>query len=114
MDRDGTSMAVTAWLVYLGVHFILMPAWFACRFRRSPYALHWVPRNGYDLAESAYGLMVVGYTTALLMNLLCEPRWPVAALACHVAGSGFIVWAEVSLGGNWRIGQDEGDAACSY
>jgi protein-S-isoprenylcysteine O-methyltransferase Ste14 len=107
-------MAVAAWLAYLCLHFVLVPGWFAWRYRRSPYALRWLPRNGYDLGESAYGLLVAGYTVAVLLGPLTEPRWPVLALACIIAGSGLIVWAVATLGGSWRIGQDEGDATCVY
>lgn len=107
-------LAVAAWVAYLGAHFAVVPGWFAWRYRRSPYALRWVPRNGYDLVESAYGSLVVGYTVAVFLGPLPHPLWPVPALACVVAGSGLIVWAVAALGGSWRIGQDEGDATCRY
>src|SRR5262249_36854532 len=59
-------MAVATWIPYLCVHFVLVPGWFAWRSRHSPYALRWLPRNGYDLVESAYGLLVACYTIAIL------------------------------------------------
>ena len=107
-------LAVAAWVAYLGAHFAVVPGWFAWRYRRSPYALRWVPRNGYDLVESAYGSLVAGYTVAVFLGPLPHPLWPVPALACVVAGSGLIVWAVAALGGSWRIGQDGGDATCTY
>jgi protein-S-isoprenylcysteine O-methyltransferase Ste14 len=107
-------MAVAVWIAYLCVHFVLVPGWFAWRYQRLPYALRWLPRNGYDLRESAYGFLVGGYTVAVLLGPLTEPRWTVLALACVIAGSGLIVWAVASLGGSWRIGQDEGDTTCVY
>jgi protein-S-isoprenylcysteine O-methyltransferase Ste14 len=107
-------MAVAAWIAYLCLHFVFVPGWFAWRHRRSPYALRWLPQNGYDLNESAYGLLVAGYTVAVLLGPLPEPRWPVLALACVIAGSGLIVWAVATLGGSWRIGQDESDTTCVY
>lgn len=107
-------MAVATWIAYLCVHFVLVPGWFGWRYRRPAYALRWLPRNGYDLVESAYGLLVVGYTIAVLFGPLTEPRWTVVAVACVIAGSGLIVWAVATLGGSWRIGQDEGDATCVY
>jgi protein-S-isoprenylcysteine O-methyltransferase Ste14 len=33
-------------------------------------------------------------------------------VACVTAGSALIVWAVATLGGSWRIGQDEGDMTC--
>ena len=107
-------MAVAAWIANLCVRFVLVPACFAWRYRRSPYALRWLPRNGYDLTESAYGLPVAGYTVAVLLRPPTEPRWAIPGLACHLAGSGLILWAVATLGGNWRIGQDEGDTTCVY
>src|SRR5437763_5937717 len=107
-------MAVAAWTAYLCVHFVLVPAWFVRHYRRSPYALRWLPRNGYDLGESAYGMLLAGYTIAVLLGPLSEPRWSVLAVASVIAGSGLIVWAVATLGGNWRIGQDEGDITVVY
>ena len=111
---EAIPTAVATWIAYLCVHFVLVPGWFAWRFRRSPYALRWLPRNAYDLGESAYGLLVAGYTIAVLRGPLTEPRWPVLAVACVTAGSALIVWAVATLGGSWRIGQDEGDTTCVY
>jgi protein-S-isoprenylcysteine O-methyltransferase Ste14 len=107
-------MAVAAWVAYLCVHFGFVPGWFAWRYQRSPYALRWLPRNGYDLGESAYGLLVAGYTVAVLIGPLPEPRWPLLALVCVIAGSGLILWAVATLGGSWRIGQDDNDTTCVY
>ena len=107
-------MAIATWFSYLGVHFVLVPGWFAWRYRRSPYALRWLPRNGYDLAESAYGLLVAGYTIAVLIGPLAEPRWTVLAVTCVIAGSALIIWAVATLGSSWRIGQDEGDTTCVH
>lgn len=50
-------MAVIAWVAYLCLHFVVVPGWFVWLYRRSPYALRWLPRNRYDLVESAYGLL---------------------------------------------------------
>jgi protein-S-isoprenylcysteine O-methyltransferase Ste14 len=107
-------VAVATWIAYLCVHFLLVPGWFAWRYRRSPYALRWLPRNAYDLSESAYGLLVAGYTIAVLLGPHPEPRRTVLAVACVLAGSALIVWAVAALGGSWRIGQDESDQTCVY
>jgi protein-S-isoprenylcysteine O-methyltransferase Ste14 len=76
--------------------------------------LRWLPQNGYDLVESAYGLLMAGYTIAVLIGPLAEPRWTVLAVACVIAGSALIVWAVATLGSSWRIGQDDGDTTCVY
>jgi protein-S-isoprenylcysteine O-methyltransferase Ste14 len=107
-------MAAQIWIAYLCFHFVLIPGWFAWRYRRTPYALHWLPRNRYDLGESAYGLVVTGYTVALMHGTLPQPHWPAIALASVIAGSGLIVLAVVTLGDSWRIGQDQSDATCAY
>lgn len=57
-------------------------------------------------------MLATGYTAAVLLGALPEPRWPVLALACVIAGSGLILWAVATLGSNRRIGQDEGDTTC--
>jgi protein-S-isoprenylcysteine O-methyltransferase Ste14 len=107
-------MAAAVWIAYLCVHFVLVPACFVWLYGRSPYAFGWLPRNGYEQGESAYGLLVIGYTVAVLLGHLTEPRWPILALTCVIAGSGLILWAVATLGSNWRIGQDEGDTTCVY
>ena len=112
--ENGMAMAVAAWIGYLCAHFVLVTGCYAWRYRRSPYSLQWLPRNGYDLCESAYGLLVAGYTVAVLFGPHTEPRQTVLALALIIAGSGLIVWAVATLGSNWRIGQDEGDRTCAY
>jgi protein-S-isoprenylcysteine O-methyltransferase Ste14 len=109
---EPSPMAVATWIAYLSVHFLLVPGWFAWRYRRLPYALRWLPRDGYDLVESAYGLLVAGYTMAILIGPLAEPRSTVAAVACVIAGSALIVWTVATLGSSWRIGQDECDTTC--
>ncbi len=106
--------AVATWIAYLCVHFVLVPGWFAWHYRRSPYTLRWLPKHAYDLGESAYGLLLAGYTIAVLLGPYTEPRWTVPAVACVIAGSALIVWAVAALGGSWRIGQDESDATCVY
>jgi protein-S-isoprenylcysteine O-methyltransferase Ste14 len=111
---EAIPMAVATWIAYLFVHFVLAPGWFAWRYRRLPYALRWLPRNAYDLGESAYGLLVVGYTLAVLLGPLAEPRSTVLAVACVIAGSALIVWAVATLGASWRIDQDESDTTCVY
>jgi protein-S-isoprenylcysteine O-methyltransferase Ste14 len=93
---------------------VVVPGSFALRYRRSPFALQWLLRNGYDLVEAAYGLRVAGYTTAVLLGPLTEPRWTVLAATCVIAGSALIIWAVATLGGSWRIGQDKGDTTCVY
>lgn len=73
-------MAIAAWMTYLVVHFVVVPAWYSWRYKRSPYVLRWLPRNGYDLAESAYGLLVAGYTVALLLGPPGQPSGPLLHL----------------------------------
>jgi hypothetical protein len=91
-------MAAATWFAYLCLHFVVVPGWFAWRYRRSPYALHLLPRNAYDAGESAYGLLVVGYTVAVAIGPQVRPRWTAVAVACIVAGSALIVWAVATLG----------------
>ena len=44
-------MAVAAWTAYLCVHFVLVSAWFVRHYRRSPYALRWLPGTAMTLAN---------------------------------------------------------------
>ena len=108
------SIAVAAWYGYLIVHFALAPGWFGWRYRRLPYVLKWWPRNGYDFIESAYGLLVIGYTFAVSIGHFTEPHWIILPLICIVVGSGLILWSVVTLGRNWRIGQDASDNSCIH
>lgn len=112
--EEGNPVTVAAWIAYICVHFVVVPGYFAWRYHRSPYALRWLPRNGYDVSESAYGMLVAGYTLAILLGSPGESNSTLPGLTCHIAGSGLIVWAVATLGSNWRIGQDEGDTTCVY
>jgi protein-S-isoprenylcysteine O-methyltransferase Ste14 len=109
------TIAVAVWFACLCVHFVLVPGCFVRRYRHSPYVWRWLPRNGYDFGEAAYGLLVIGYTVAILFYATStESRWTAFALAFVIGGSGLILWAVATLGSNWRIGQDEGDRSCVY
>jgi protein-S-isoprenylcysteine O-methyltransferase Ste14 len=107
-------MAVAVWLVYVCFHLILVPSCFALRYRRSPFVWRWLPQNGYDIGEWAYGLLVIGYTLAIMFGPPIESHLTVFALAFVIGGSALILWAVATLGSHWRIGQDEGDRACLY
>jgi hypothetical protein len=37
----------------------LVPGWFVWRYRRSPYALRWLPRSALGIAISAFGQMLL-------------------------------------------------------
>ena len=111
-------MATTIWIAYLLINFVLIPLLFLMRHRRWPLVVPIVPRHRYDLLEHGYGWLVTWFTIALL----CEPPTTVdATIMARAAGGGLVLVgsaiiaaAVLTLGPNWRIGQDTSDALCAY
>lgn len=107
-------MALVSWLVYLAVHFFLLPAVFRLRYGRSCWAVPLIPRCRYDLFEHLYGLLVAGFTMSLFFAHFRTTTALLPGLALMVAGSAIIAWAVWTLGPHWRIGQDASDSSCQY
>ncbi|MEO0512585.1 MAG: methyltransferase [Planctomycetota bacterium] len=103
-----------AWLAYLVVAFVVTPAVFAIRYRRSPFVVAWPPADRYAWIEIAYAGALAAYTVWLLLAPPIEPVMPLAGTAVALAGLLVVTAAVATLGPNWRVGQDTADPSVEF
>lgn len=107
-------MARIVWLSYLCCSYMVLPAVFAIRFRRLPYA--YAPRrvDVYTTVDFLYAGVLGIYTAALVFGADPHPVSTPAGVAIITAGFAFQVWAVAAMGPNWRFGQDPGDGGVRH
>lgn len=102
------------WVSYLVIGFLVLPALFWLRYRRSSIVTPLWPKTRYDWIEHGAGHAYVLFTISLFLWSLDPAPFPTVALLLWASGVILQVWSIVALGPHWRIGQDEQDASCEY
>ncbi len=124
-------LALLTWTLYAGGLYVLWSAGFRVAYGRWPMAYAMPPRDRYtwiDMGLSAAmwayfawsmwvgwaGLRawVEGGTGGPALAALSHRE--LAGLAAVGVGSGLRIWTLVTLGPNWRMGQDAGDATHEF
>lgn len=101
------------WATYLLIAFVIAPAAFALRYRRSPIVAPIPPRDRYGWIEAAYATLVL-LASALLFAMDPLPINAPAGLTIFAVGFALMLWAMADMGPNWRIGQDPDDATVHH
>ncbi len=110
--------AKIAWVLYAGGFYILWAVGFRVRYRRWPVAYRVRGADAaarmYVLTDLGLNLSLTAYTVWLLLG--AEPRPVSVAAGLGVVGVGFVLrlWAVLTLGPNWRMGQDEQDPDAQF
>lgn len=102
-------MVLMTWMAYMVFGFCVMPLVFRLRFGRWPFAVPLIPRNRYDLTEHAYAVVLGAATLVSVFDPRAYQAFPsgwLLGLALMVLGVALQIWAILSLGLWWRIGQD--------
>lgn len=111
-------MAIITWLMYAGTFYVAWTIGFRLRYGRWPVAYRLPPRNRahavYMAADLALNLSLIGYTLWLLLGPSPQPLAPIAGATLVVTGGLLRLWTVITLGPNWRMGQDEDDQQASY
>ncbi|MBX3359183.1 MAG: hypothetical protein KF745_12240 [Phycisphaeraceae bacterium] len=108
------SLPAITWLCYAVPAYLLWPVVFRFRYGRSPLADRFPPRDLYSTVDFLLALCLIGYSAWIVLG---PPPAPIStATGLGLFGTGFLlrVWAVISLGPHWRIGQDTHDATTSF
>lgn len=111
--------ALVFWLSYLLLAFVIAPAIFRARFGRWPFANRLGRPDAYLVIDCAYGGVTIAFTVCLFVAVIRGSSVDglgavhIAGLVLGVSAVALMVWAMISLGASWRIGQDRADAGVS-
>jgi protein-S-isoprenylcysteine O-methyltransferase Ste14 len=110
--------AQATWLIYAGVFYIAWTLGFRWRYGRWPLAYRLRPRGiseaMYSLNDLGLNISLVAYTAWLLLGSTPESKSTFAGVTLVVIGAGLRLWTVLTLGPNWRMGQDDVDQSVHY
>ena len=107
-------LARITWLMFALSALVVAPGVFYLRFRRWPILSSFPPRNVYSLVNFLYGIAQAAYTALLLLGTEPKPFSTAGGLIVLAGGSTLALWAVLTMGPNWRMGQDEMDQSVCY
>lgn len=106
------------WLSYALVSYILWSIYFRLRYHHSPIANAFPPRTRYAAIDFALAICLITYSAWIALGPPPDPMWngagTWAGLAVFLIGAALRLWAILTLGPHWRIGQDERDTNTQY
>ena len=98
-----------AWISFVLSALVLVPSTFYLRYKRWPLLSSFPPRDSYMFVNCLYGIAQAVYTAWLLLGTEPQPVSTTAGLVVFASGSALALWAVITMGPNWRMGQDEND-----
>ncbi len=107
-------LARVTWIAFASCALVVVPAVFYLRYRRWPVLSCLPPRNAYSISNFLYGLAQAAYTAMLIFGADPQPFSTAGGLIVFAVGTALAAWAVVTLGPNWRIGQDPCDRTVFY
>lgn len=111
-------LPIITWLAYATVSYLAWPVWFHRRYGRSAFAGRFPPTNRYGWVDLGLAACLLGYSAWIALGPPASPmfdgRGLWIGLGVFAAGAALRAWAVVTLGPNWRIGQDEDDPDAAY
>ena len=105
------------WLVYALPAYVLWTLLFPLRYGFWPVVGRFPPRNLYAWVDFALGLTLIGYSGWIVLGPAPDPAKVIsiqAGICFWGAGALLRLWAVVTLGEHWRIGQDESDERAQF
>jgi protein-S-isoprenylcysteine O-methyltransferase Ste14 len=111
---DTRWLPAATWLAFALTAYALWTLVHRLRYGHSPVAERFPPRNLYGWIDFALGAGIVAYSAWIVLGP--EPQPISVPLGVLLWGAGFALrmWAVLTLGPNWRIGQDERDHNVEY
>ncbi len=109
-------LATVLWCAYLLIAFGAMSLYARLRYGRFPFVTLLDRPTRYNLIDAVYGLVTGGLAVTLILDPPQEPTAVVSAggVVLFVAGLGLQIWAVLTLGRHWRIGQDESERRTQF
>lgn len=101
--------ALTFWLTYLALAFVIAPAIFRLRYGRWPYAYSVKRYDAYQWIDFTYGTVAIGLAVCLLFSDSSRSISSPGGLALGVLAVMLMTLAVISMGPSWRIGQSRSD-----
>lgn len=121
-------LPLTTWTLYAGGLYLLWSVGFRVRYGRWPMAYSMPPRDAYTWIDMGLSAAMWGYfawCVALAWPIISQwtrsgaPAAPIRpgvwmGLAVVSLGAALRIWTLITLGPNWRMGQDERDTAHAF
>lgn len=111
---DPRWIPAATWLIYAVTAYMLWTVYHRARYGRSPVAEHFPPRDLYGWIDFGLGLCLAAYSVWIVLGPEPEPISIPLGLAVWGAGFALRIWAVLTLGASWRIGQDQHDPDVEY
>lgn len=111
-------LPVVTWLSFAITAYVLWTVVFRVRYGFSPVAERFPPRNLYGWMDFGLAGCLIGYSVWIVFGAAPEPMldgvgtW--IGLALWALGAGLRLWAVLTLGRNWRIGQADNDERAEF
>ncbi len=105
------------WLVYAIPAYVLWTLAFPLRYGFWPVAGRFPPRNLYASVDFLLGMVLIGYSVWIVFGPSPDPARIIsvpAGICIWSVGVLLRLWAVVTLGRHWRIGQDETDERAEF
>ena len=107
-------LARIVWITFAACALVLLPTLFYLRYGRWPILSSFTPRDTYMLVNFLHGVAEALYTIWLLFGREPKAVSSMGGLAMFACGSALCLWAVVTMGPNWRMGQDPSDQSVYY
>ena len=111
---DARWLPAITWLTFAITAYVLWPVVHRLRYGRSPIAERFPPRDLYGWIDFALGVCLVAYSVWIVFGPPPRPVSMTAGVMVWAAGFALRMWTVLTLGPNWRIGQDETDTSVEY
>lgn len=108
---------MATWLVYAVTAYIGWTVYHRVRYGRWPVAERFPPRRVYEWMDFGLGVCLAAYSAWIVLVPPGPGVRPIsvwAGAAVWAMGFGLRVWAVVTLGPHWRMGQDESDTTTEF
>ncbi len=97
------------WLTYGICALGIAPVLFRLSYGRWPFVRSFPPRDRHALVNLLYSCVLAIYTLSLLVRSEPQALSVLAGLSVMALAGCLQAWAVVTMGPNWRMGQDPGD-----
>ena len=97
------------WLTYGICALGIAPGLFRMIYGRWPFVRAFPPHDRHAFVDLLYSLVLLIYTIMLFIGSEPQPLSLVAGLSTMALAGCLQAWAVVTMGPNWRMGQDAGD-----
>lgn len=117
MDLSGGFerwLPAATWLTYAVTAYVLWTVYHRVRYGRSPVVQRFPPRRLYEWMDFGLGVCLVAYSAWIVLGPGTRPISVWGGAAVWMAGFALRVWAVVTLGPHWRMGQDESDTTTEF